>query len=482
MSNTATELVVVPAPGMTHMLSTVELAKLILKTNQLITISIHIINLPGSGDAPKVNTYLESQLRDNPYPTRLIFITFPPLSDPTVSSVGFSFITVIEHHKPLIKQAIEDRIKIGFPKPAAFVADMFCCGIMLDIGNSMLVQCYLFNTGGAASLIFILHAQSLVDDHGIDVATEFGKSGFLEDVPGFKHRVPNKVIPSGYLNKSFACDMLLNLGRKFRELKGILVNTYVELEPFANNDDKNFPPIYPVGPILELDHQRRRKSGNEEKESVLRWLDGQPKSSVVFLCFGSAGCFAEEQVKEIAKGLEKSEYRFLWTLRNPPPVGMPWTAGDNGTFLEALPEGFLDRTKHIGKVIGWAPQVEVLAHPAVGGFVSHCGWNSILESFWFGVPIATWPLALEQQLNAFELVTELELAVEIKMDYNKETNNFLVTAEEIEQGVKNLMNMDENMKGRVKKMSDESKHVLEEGGSSYKSLRRFIDEVLNDVV
>ena len=72
---------------------------------------------------------------------------------------------------------------------------------------------------------------------------------------------------------------------------------------------------------------------------------------------------------------------------------------DYANLEEVLPEGFLDRTMSIGKVIGWAQQVAVLTHSAIGGFVSHCGWNSILESIWYGVPVATWPLYAEQQLN-----------------------------------------------------------------------------------
>ena len=89
----------------------------------------------------------------------------------------------------------------------------------------------------------------------------------------------------------------------------------------------------------------------------------------------------------------------------------------------------------MGKVIGWAPQVAVLGHEAVGGFVSHCGWTALLESLWGGVPVATWPMYAEQQMNAFEMVRELGLAVEIKIDYAKDfgVEEVLVTAEEIRE-------------------------------------------------
>ncbi|KAF2293822.1 hypothetical protein GH714_005021 [Hevea brasiliensis] len=140
-----------------------------------------------------------------------------------------------------------------------------------------------------------------------------------------------------------------------------------------------------------------------------------------FLCFGSMGSFSEDQVKEIACALEHSGCRFLWALRRPPLPGKLASPSDYEDPQEVLPEGFLDRTAGIGKVIGWAPQVAILAHQAVGGFVSHCGWNSVLESIWFGVPIAAWPIYSEQQLNAFEMVFELGLAVEIKIDYSKDS-------------------------------------------------------------
>ncbi|KAE8729934.1 Anthocyanidin 3-O-glucosyltransferase 6 [Hibiscus syriacus] len=129
--------------------------------------------------------------------------------------------------------------------------------------------------------------------------------------------------------------------------------------------------------------------------------------------FRGGGSFNGDQVKEIACALEQSAHRFLWSLRQPPdPSKGPLAAPTNYDDLS---------------------EVAILGHPGIGGVVSHCGWNSALESIWFGVPMETWPLYAEQLLNAFELVTELGLAVEIKMDYRKDDE--IVRAEKIEKGI-----------------------------------------------
>jgi hypothetical protein len=149
-----------------------------------------------------------------------------------------------------------------------------------------------------------------------------------------------------------------------------------------------------------------------------------------------------------------------------------------------LPEGFLDRTRGVGRVIGWAPQTKILAHPATGGFVSHCGWNSTLESIYFGVPIATWPLFAEQQSNAFQLVCELNMAVEIALDYTVEFNggpNYLLTADKIERGIRSVLDKDGEVRKKVKEMSEKSRKTLLEGGSSYTYLSRLIDYIMNQV-
>lgn len=129
----------------------------------------------------------------------------------------------------------------------------------------------------------------------------------------------------------------------------------------------------------------------DERDPCLQWLDTQPESSVLYISFGSVAVLSLPQIQELAMGLEMSAERFLLVLR--PPL--------NPEELPLFPEGFEERTKGRGFVqIGWAPQLWVLSHRAVGGYLSHCGWNSTLEGVCRGLPILTWPIQAEQAMNA----------------------------------------------------------------------------------
>ncbi|KAH6780928.1 hypothetical protein C2S52_012165 [Perilla frutescens var. hirtella] len=222
------------------------------------------------------------------------------------------------------------------------------------------------------------------------------------------------------------------------------MNTFDDLESYVVQSfmsDNKTPTVYPVGPILNQNNQ----TFDDYDDEVKKWLDDQPENSVLYLCFGTMGSFDETQV---------------------------------------MPEGFLERITSIGKVIGWAPQEAVLAHPAVGGFVSHCGWNPILESVWFGVPIATFPLYAEQQLNAFYLVKEIGVAEMIRLDYNIDFSgkrvSEIVGAEEIEAAIRRLM-AEKGVRGKLKEMQKKARAALEEGGSSYKAHNLFIEDVIRNV-
>ncbi|CAO2830613.1 unnamed protein product [Amaranthus hypochondriacus] len=481
------ELVFIPTPGMGHLLSTVNMAKLILQRDHRFSIFIIIINSPMSFST--VNSFIDSQKRENQYPTRLIFHTLPPLSNPPDPSSPTFFQTFRDLQKPLVKQAVEERIREGSPKLSGFILDMFCTD-MIDIADEFQVPSYVFFTSGANLLNVLFHFQSLADDQGIDISAEFDDPNTEFAIPGFVNPLKEKYLPAVMVDKERGSAMLIKHAKGLRKSKGILINTFVELETIGTDAlfdlvaKGNIPPVYPVGPILELG-KNSTSGSHQDYISIMKWLDDQPCSSVVFLCFGSMGSFDADQVKEIANGLEKSGYRFLWSLRKPPPEGKFAKPSEEGTFEDALQEGFMERTAERGKIIGWAPQVSILEHSAIGGFVSHCGWNSTLESMWFGVPMATWPLYAEQQLNAFLLVKELGLAIEIRMDYRRDFSsnkaNFQVSAEEIEYGVRKLMCMDDEARNRASEIRKKSRKTLEDGGSSHKSLGRFIEDVLSNV-
>ncbi|KAL0378926.1 UNVERIFIED_CONTAM: UDP-glucose flavonoid 3-O-glucosyltransferase 6 [Sesamum radiatum] len=354
---------------------------------------------------------------------------------------------------------------------------MFCTS-MIDVANGFGIPTYIFLPSGLAPVGLMLHLQSLRDDHNMDL-TEYKNSDAEICVPAYLKPVPTTVCPSSVFDKE---SDLLDFVKRYRETQGIIVNTFLEFESHqitSLSNDEKIPPIYPVGPLLQLEGDQTNPENQNHKE-IFGWLDRQPDSSVVFLCFGSNGCFDGDQVKEIAMALENSGHRFLWSLRKPPSTGKIEFPGEYENPEEVLPEGFLERTIERGKVIGWAPQMAVLSHPAVGGFVSHCGWNSTLESIWCGVPMAVWPLAAEQQANAFLLVKEFEMAVEIKMDYKKDSN-VIVGSETIETAIKQLMDPGNEIRLKMSALKEKSRLALMEGASSCNYLKRFIENVMDNV-
>ncbi|KAL3568844.1 hypothetical protein D5086_028734, partial [Populus alba] len=405
---------------------------------------------------------------------RIRFIDLPK-DEPGPNQPRKSIFSLIETQIPHVKDEVSKLVSQSESSPdsptlSGFVLDMFCTP-MIDVANEFGVPSYIFLTSGAAFLSLQFYIQALHDEQKVDPA-EFKGSDAELVMPCLANPVPAKVLPSVLLDKEWLPHML-SQARRFRESKGIIINTFEELESHAIDSFSkgNTPPVYPVGPILNLNRDGDCDEESDKYKDIKQWLDDQPLSSVVYLCFGSRGSFGVDQVKEIAWGLEQSGHRFLWSLRKPPPKGTMEPPSDYTNPRDVLPEGFLERTANTGKIIGWAPQTDILAHPSVGGFVSHCGWNSILESIWFGVPIAAWPLYAEQQLNAFQIIVELGLGVEIKMDYRREFisdgNEDVISAGEIERGVRCLMELRDEKREKLKEMSGKSRKALENGGSSF---------------
>ncbi|KAI9194358.1 hypothetical protein LWI28_005338 [Acer negundo] len=336
---------------------------------------------------------------------------------------------------------------------------------MIDVASELCLPYYIFVTSNAGFLGLMLYLPTRHDQ----IRTVFQPSNSQVSILGFVNPVPVSVLPLDLFHNS-GYSTYIKLAQRFNDANGIIVYTFSELESYGVNSFSGSlnPQVYTVGPMIELKTQRKHDLDEDRCQKIFKWLDDQPESSVVFLCFGSGGSFSPAQVREMATGLEKSEYNFLWSLR----VNNDVTVIDYSINGDVFPEGFMERIRGRGMICGWAPQVEVLAHKAIGGFVSHCGWNPILESLWYGVPIATWPQYAEQQLNAFGMVKELGLAVEMRLDSKL---GDLVMADEIARAVKCVMDGDSEVRKQVKEMAEIGRKSLMDGGSSFVSIGKFID-------
>ncbi|XP_060184981.1 zeatin O-glucosyltransferase-like [Lycium barbarum] len=224
-----------------------------------------------------------------------------------------------------------------------------------------------------------------------------------------------------------------------------------------------------IGPILptKLDCVSNREN------ICLEWLNKQPPRSVLYVSFGTTTSFSDREIKELAMGLEQSKQRFIWVLRD----------ADRGDIFMGevrkveLPEGFEERVKGVGLVVReWAPQPEILAHSSTGGFMSHCGWNSCIESITMGIPIAAWPMHSDQPKNGF-LVTELLKVGLIVREWEKREE--LVSASTIENVVRKLMASEEGdaIRIRAKELGEAVRRSTEKGGASRMELDSFIAHI-----
>jgi hypothetical protein len=480
------EVVFIPLPAMGHIIAAVEMAKLIVESDDRISASVLMMKPALDSTTTK---YTES-LTASTLPKRMRVVDLPCLEHTDVRNTSASWMaSLAEAQKPHVKEFVS-KIKAqselsphDSPQLAGFVLDTFVLG-MNDLAAEFGVPWYVFSASGAAFIGLMLYLQALHDEQKADLP-EYKDSDAELEIPSLVNRLPAKLLPSMVFKRE-SLPHFLGAARRLKHARGILINTFKELESYAINSLSNgeIPPVYPLGPIVRCKGNSYDVGSNNinDYKDIMQWLDDQPPCSVVFLCFGSWGSFSVDQVKETAYALEQCGHRFLWCLRKPPSNGKIESPSDYVNFEEILPEGFLDRSVKIGKVIKWAPQVEILGHKAIGGFVSHCGWNSTLESMLSGVPVATWPLYGEQQFNAFELVFELGLAVEIKIDSRRDLSKdgIIVSSDDIKRGLKLVMEPESEIRKKVKEMSQLSKKALMEDGSSYSALAYLIEDIMGN--
>ncbi|KAJ1704297.1 hypothetical protein LUZ63_004076 [Rhynchospora breviuscula] len=458
------------APG--HLMSMVEFAKRLSSFGNSCSINFFVLMEPDERNqlgSPLCSSYLRSlQAQNTPFKLHRLPSVEPPTSfDGIIERVGL----YVRSYLPHIKAQL-----LASPSPiSALVLDV-CASDVIDVANELNIPSYIYHTSNATHLALISHLSCQEDENNLK---DFSEAEDI-NVPGLIP-IPSTCLLNDFLNRNSASSKwIMHCGRRNNQAKAVIVNSNIYLEKTTIKalaegallaPDTKISNVYPIGPVISLG-----KNKSKEQE-CLKWLDRQPMKSVVFLCFGSMGAFDVSQSRQIASALEQSGHRFLWAMLTPSNelVGYP----TDGNLDELLPEGFIERTKERGLV--WpslVPQTDILSHEAIGGFVTHCGWNSCLESLWFGVPMVAWPLYFsEQHLNAFQLVNEMHVAVSLEID-RKEG---FVSANELQRAIKCLMDEGSEEGRSVRKKAGEIKlacrEAVEVGGVSYVHLQNLAIEL-----
>ncbi|GAB2269606.1 hypothetical protein Dimus_004531 [Dionaea muscipula] len=268
---------------------------------------------------------------------------------------------------------------------------------------------------------------------------------------------------------------------------GVLFNSFYELEPaYADYFRRDMGRrAWHIGPLSLFnrgidDKAERGDRTSVDPHSCLSWLDAKEPNTVLYICFGSLTRFTKSQLIEMASALEDSGRTFIWVvgkvLGKDESVAQEWW----------LPEGFEDRIRENerGLIIrGWAPQVLILEHQAIGGFLTHCGWNSILEGVCAGLPLITWPIFAEQFYNEKIVTQVLGFGVGVGNEVWQvwaTQESPLIEREKIKRAINVVMDggaKGEEMRKQAEKLSELAKKAVVEGGSSYDDMKALLEEI-----
>ncbi|CAL5069327.1 unnamed protein product [Urochloa decumbens] len=227
--------------------------------------------------------------------------------------------------------------------------------------------------------------------------------------------------------------------------------------------------VGPLNPLLDAD----ARTPGQVRHECLEWLDKQPPASVLYVSFGTTSCLRAEQVAELAAALKGSKQRFIWVLRDADRADIFAESGGESRHAKFLSE-FTKETEGTGLVItGWAPQLEILAHGATAAFMSHCGWNSTMESLSHGKPVLAWPMHSDQPWDSELLCKYLKAGLLVRP---WEKHGETITAETIQKVIEEAMLSESGMavRERAKELGEALRASVADGGCSRKDLDDFI--------
>nr|BAD52005.1 UDP-glucose:flavonol 3-O-glucosyltransferase [Dianthus caryophyllus]BAF75881.1 glucosyltransferase [Dianthus caryophyllus] len=360
----------------------------------------------------------------------------------------------LEHSPGGFRRAMEEvEAHVGV-KISIIISDAFLwyCS---DIAEEKGLDWIALWTAGTASLSAHLYTDAIralaSDNQG-----EEGKEDVLVSIPGLSNvrisDLPMGLV-SGDLDAPFS-QMLHKMGTMLPKAKVVTLNVFQELSPLVVNDLNSKLKLLCVGPFpLTCPPQVY-----SDPDNCLDWLDQHGPKTIAYISFGTVATPPPHEIRALAKALEGSDIPFVWSMSD--------------SVRANLPESFIEKIQNepkVGKIVSWAPQIKLLGHPSTGVFVTHCGWNSIMESISTGVPLICRPIIGDQELN--QRIVEIELKFGIGIEggcfTQSGTTNALNQVLASEKGEEMRKNVEE-----LKKLAEES---VKQGGSSNENFNALIE-------
>ncbi|KAJ0258923.1 UDP-glycosyltransferase 73C3 [Hirschfeldia incana] len=474
--------VLFPFMAQGHMIPMVDIARLLAQHGVTIT----IVTTPHNAERFKnvLNRAMEAGLPINVVHVKLPFQeaglpegkeNYDSLDSKELMVPFFKMVNMVE--EPVMKLVEEMKTR-----PSCLICDL-CLPYTSKIAKAFNIPKVVFH-GMSCFCILCMHVmhRNLEILHKLTSDEEyFYVPNFPDRVEFTKPQIPVRINATGDWK-----EFLDAMAEAEKTSYGVIINTFQELEPAYVKDYKEARngKVWSIGPVslcnkIGADKAERGNKAVIDQEECIKWLDSKEEGSVLYVCLGSICNLPLSQLKELGLGLEKSQRPFIWVIRG-------WEKYNELAewFLES---GFEERVKERGLLIkGWAPQVLILSHPSVGGFLTHCGWNSTLEGITSGVPLLTWPLFGDQFCNQKLVVQVLKVGVgagiEETMKWGEEDNiGVLVDKEGVKKAVEELMGESDDAKERrrrAKELGVLAHKAVEEGGSSHSNITFLLEDIM----
>lgn len=451
-----------PYPAQGHINPLMQLANVLISRNIVVTF------LNTDFNHRRLNPKSTDEIRFESFPDGLSPDHGRTLNIPELSE------SVQKHAPPYVERIVENlkHSTSNVPPISFIVADGNYSSFIGQIAQKYRVLWVSFWTPSACGFSAYFHMPLLMDEGYIPIKEkeihDQYKDELITCIPEMT-TLRLKDLPTFMTvtdSSDFMFQYFLNAGQSTLQASLVLVNSYEDLEgPVLRDLNAKFSgKVLSIGPLLlSAGHSTVNTNIWKEETQCLEWLDEQRISSVIYVCFGSITVLSDEELIEFARGLEASNQPFLWAIR--PDLIQGQSA--------VLPRDFIESSKGRGFFVSWAPQYKVLSHPSVGGFLTHSGWNSTIESICAGVPMICWPFFAEQQTNRRFVDNVWKVGLEMSEE---------VSRENVETLVRKLMNLEDEQDKMIRKnileLRESAIIASQVGGSSYNNMEKFLHQVM----